>query len=323
MKTEHVPDRNGLFETNGPVNHIVSDARYALTALDFKLDPGPAQEPYDAAAKVRQMLVTRTRRSSPFGGPDHADVFLFDYPKGALVCSFALDVAADRHFADENDYDPHTGAPRKGSSTPADLLALFAGALESRFGIVYPPSITTEKRLPDDPKVRTRAEAVSKALDAAAANLPECNASDTAAGVRLNKKNLRIVAGETLLGRLDGNVSIDPNSSDAVMKYLGTRDRTAAAALLAADKWRVVDVTSGGAAVSIDNKTFVGGSAAGRQVTFDATNRPICQKAFRLAAPDNLSTKVRSSPGGFANNDLRADSALDLRTRIDEALGKP
>jgi hypothetical protein len=321
VKSEHTPPANGLFKSDGPVNHVANDIGSAKVPLDFQLEPVRAQGPYDAATKVRQMLVTRVHRSSALEEPERADVFLFEYPKGALVCSFAVDAAADRRFGKENDYDPHTGERVKVQTD--DLLALFADALETRFGILYPAKPLHEKRLADDPKVRARAQAVSKALEAASAALPECNPVDAAAGVRLNKKGLRIVAGETLLGRLDANVSIDPTSSDAVMKYLRTRDRTGAGALVTADKWRVVDVTSGGSAASIDNKTFVGGSATGRQVTFDASNRPICQKAFRVAPPENLRAKVRTAPGGFASNDLRESSAIDLRNRIDEALGRP
>lgn len=317
-----IPPANGLFEGKGPVKKVVSDARYSKTPLDFKVDPRPAQIPYDAAVKVRYVLVTRTNatRSS---AADHADVFLFEHPKGSLVCSFALDAGADRKLAEDHGYDPHTGEPKKDDvhAKPDDLKRLFAEAIQDRFGITYPTRERFERRFLDDPRVRARAAAVSRALDAAPADLRECSAAERAGGARLNKKALRIISGEPLLPRRDPTVQIDPSNSILFVTYLRTRDRSSAEGVAVADSWKVVDVQGGGTAGSIDGKSFVGGYANGRQVVFDAANRAVCQTKFRVAPPKTIDAKTRRTAGGFVLSDVGERSAADLRKRLDEELG--
>jgi len=177
-------------------------------------------------------------------------------------------------------------------------------------------------RLADDSRVKLRAEAVSKALDAAPAELPECAGDATKHGLRLNKKGVRILAGGPLLERMDPTVQIDPTSSAAVASYLTKRDKTSADALVSADTWNVVEVQHGGTAASIDNKTFVGGSASGRLVVIDKTNHPTCQVPFRIAAPKEFEAMV-SNGTPFHTNDVSKVSAQHLRKSIDESLGAP
>lgn len=318
IKQEHVPTPNGLFETNGPVHEIVSDARYDQSSVDIKLDPVKAQVPYDEAGKIRYILVARLP-PKPMASAETASVFLFEYPKATLVCAFSLDVTADRKFAEQNDYDPHTGERDSHSgSKSADLKALFSQALFERFGL----GAAQEVRLGDDARVKLRAEAVSKALDAAPADLPECAGDAAKRGLRLNRKGVRILAGGPLLERMDPTVQIDPTSSAAVASYLTKRDKASADALVGADTWNIVEVQHGGTAASIDNKTFVGGSASGRLVVIDKANHPTCQVPFRIAAPEKFDAMVSNSTP-FHTNDVSKVSGQYLRKSIDEVLGAP
>lgn len=324
-KGDPFPGLNGLFRTEGPVDRAVNEVRFSKTEPSFKVDKVRAQKDYDAVAKVKHLLVTRVRKVNTGTPADYADVFLFDYPSANLVCSFAIDAGADRAFAREHYYDPKTGEPAKPtySSEPEALKAAFANALRSRFGITYPASGNVVARLDDDSKVRARAEAASKAVDAAD-KLPECSAEEATGGVRINKKALRIMTGANLLPYRDPNVGVDATNSAPVATYLRSRDPAAAATLTTTERWRILDVTSGGPAASLDQKSFVGGGAAGRVVTLDAQNRAKCEKRFSLAPPDKIDTKVRTtSTGAFSTSDIRERSAADLRKRLDAAIGNP
>lgn len=318
-KHEHLPPPNGLFETNGPVEEIVSDARNDQIPVDIELDPVKSQVKYDEAGKIRYILVSRVASRNPMESAETMSVFLFEYPKATLICGFSLDVSADRKFAEQNGYDPHTGEPaRPTGSEPADMKALFSQALFERFGL----GAAQEARLADDSRVKLRAETVSKALDAAPAELPECAGDAAKHGLRLNKKGVRILAGGPLLERMDPTVQIDPTSSATAASYLTQRDKTSADALVSADTWNIVEVQSGGTAASIDNKTFIGGSARGRLVVIDKTNHPTCQVAFRIAPPKEFEAKV-SNGTPFLTNDVSKVSAHYLRKSIDESLGAP
>lgn len=334
-----------VFRAQGPVLRVVSETRYDESDPNIKMDPVQSQRPYDAANKVRYVLVVNAPRDSSQKAPEHADVYLFGYPKADLVCSFAVDVAADRNFARDNGYDPKTGdfvtityAPEQ----QTDLYGALAQSLSDRFGLDLPREPgnigpAPVKRASDDPRVVDRATAVSKALDAAPEKLPECAAGAAKTDVRVNKRDLRILAKLPLLTEWrkvvlngaetrdpDSNVDLDPSGSPAVVTYLHTRDKPSADKLATAASWGVVDVQTGGRASSIDNQSFSGGFATGRLVVFDPKNVATCQVAFSIPAPASFDAKVTHYQGSsFDENNLGAISRAYLKKQIDDKLGAP
>ncbi|MFY0534461.1 hypothetical protein [Nannocystis pusilla] len=294
-------------------------------SLRLTVDPEFEQRKLDAASAVRFVLVTRKTQRG-------ADVFLFEHPKATLVCSFALDVAAggqtveDLKFIDDNGYDPHTGAPADRStanrSTGGDgkIETLHAEALAQRFGI----GDVAPSRPADDPRVKERAAKASQALGTAAIDLPECEPDALGKGIRMNEKELRILAGGPLLLREDPDVQINPNSSTTTASYLRGRDKASADALADAAVWHVVDLQKGGVATSLDGKTFNGGWANGDLVVIDKDGKATCKKPVRIAPPDQLEVTVKNPQApGISLNDAGNISAGQLRAQIDELLGAP
>lgn len=333
VKSEKIPPPNGLFESEGPLKTVVWDAWYAKTELSFEVDEKKAQVRYDEAKKVRYALVARVKRSNDSAPADRAEVYLFELPTPKLVCSFAIDVSADRELAKKNGYDPNTGDPAEetsGGEVASDIGALFAAEVSERFGLAVTsrqaygkPALVAKKRLPDDPRVLERAKKVSTALDGAPEKLTECKGDEAKGALRMNKKALRILARGELLARFDPNVQIDAKSSTNVTSYLRARDKQSADAVASAASWKVLDFKYGGTAASIDGKSFVGGGATGRLVVFDKADAPLCQKTVRIAPPSTLDAKVtRYRTGGVATN-IGEQSKVYLHARLDETLGLP
>ncbi len=48
-----------------------------------------------------------------------------------------------------------------------------------------------------------------------------------------------------------------------------------------------------------------------------------CQTRFRLGPPKTLDAKTRTTSNGWADNDVHERSGIDLRKRLDEAIGAP
>lgn len=171
------PDR--LVTSDGPLRKVVTDALAPddPVTLGMVIDPVSAQKPFDAASKVRYVLVVREQPSS-------ADVFLFEHPKTALVCSFSVGAGGalgeEQKFIEDNRYGPHTAQPvvEKPSAGPPGLKAAFSQALFERFGLGQGRPARVE-----DPKVRARAEAVSKASLLRPPSCPRAAQTPRAAGL--------------------------------------------------------------------------------------------------------------------------------------------
>ncbi|WP_434420981.1 hypothetical protein [Nannocystis pusilla] len=315
------PPPGSLVADEGPLLRVIMDADRGNddVSLRMPVDPEFEQRKLDAASAVRFVLVTRKTERG-------ADVFLFEHPKAALVCSFALDVAAgsqtveDLKFIEDNGYDPHTGAPAdRPKGGDGKIETLHAEALAQRFGI----GEVAPSRPADDPRVKERAAQAVKALEAAN-ELPECQPDAVGKGIRMNEKELRILAGGPLLRREDLDVQINPNSSTTTASYLRGRDKASADALVDAAVWHVVDLQKGGVATSLDGKTFNGGWANGHMVVIDKDGKATCRKPVSIAPPDQLEVTVKNPQApGISNNDAGSISANQLRTQIDEILGAP
>ncbi|MCY1065276.1 hypothetical protein OV090_10920 [Nannocystis sp. RBIL2] len=320
------PPPGSLVDGEGPLLRVVEEADVGNdeVSLSMPVDPEFEQRKLDAASAVRFVLVTRKTQRG-------ADVFLFEHPKATLVCSFALDVEAggqtveDLKFIDDNGYDPHTGAPADRSTAArstggdAKIETLHAEALAQRFGI----GNVAPSRPADDPRVKERAAKVVKALEATI-DLPECTPDAVGKGIRMNEKELRILAGGPLLLRADPDVQINPNSSTTTASYLRGRDKASADALADAAVWHVVDLQKGGVATSLDGKTFNGGWANGNLVVLDKDGKATCRKPVSIAPPDQLQVMVKNPQApGISDNDAGSVSASQLRTQIDELLGAP
>jgi len=312
----------------GPLGTIVSELRYSQESTDMKVDAKRAQAPYDMAAKVKNVIVIRA------GGPtgssaDRADVYLFEYPKASLTCAFGVDASAEQKISHDSGYDPRTGAPRPSNVMDRDpelLRRKVATELAARFGILYPPA-KAPAIIIDDPAVLARARVVSKALDANAqapgawppkkSKLPDCAPGRSKSGMRISKKNLRIMAADPLLDKYDGNVDVAPDGTAASERYVTTRDKDSARALATASEWQIVEIESGSAAANSGSDSYVGGKVDGRLVVFDAKNVAVCQKRFHAETSDTMKVMQDTRTG---SSDIGARSAADLRKRISDLL---